>query len=138
MHQPNSTDQKGVTIIELTVVIAFLLTLTSILFLGAQYYKNAAERSSCIANLATIQKSVRSYQNFEGLTAGAPLTKSALIGVGKPMETELTCPSNKGGYTIASTIPSGSGVVAQCVEYDAVNGSVDSSKAHTPSNANGW
>jgi type II secretory pathway pseudopilin PulG len=58
------------TLLELTVVIGVLLSLTSILFLGARAWKNGADRAGCILNIRNVQTSVRSYQNMYGYAAG--------------------------------------------------------------------
>jgi len=58
------------TLLELTVVIAVLLALTSVLFLGARAWKNGADRTGCILNIRAVQTSVRSYQNLYGYNPG--------------------------------------------------------------------
>ncbi|MCW1884092.1 type II secretion system GspH family protein [Luteolibacter flavescens] len=58
------------TLLELTVVIAVLLALTSVLFLGARAWKSGADRTACIMNIRNVQTAVRSYQNIYGYTAG--------------------------------------------------------------------
>ena len=55
---------SGMTLIELTVVILVLLTLISVLFIGAQAYKRGAERATCILNIRNVQQAVRSDQNI--------------------------------------------------------------------------
>lgn len=52
------------------MVIAVLLSLTSILFVGARAWKNGADRTGCILNMRTVQTAVRSYQNMYGYSAG--------------------------------------------------------------------
>ena len=37
---------QGVTLIELSVVIAVILTLLSVLFVGAKYYKDEADKAT--------------------------------------------------------------------------------------------
>jgi prepilin-type N-terminal cleavage/methylation domain-containing protein len=65
-----SSAQKGMTLLELTVVIGVLLALTSILFLGARAWKNGADRTACLLNIRNVQVSVRSYQNLYGYNPG--------------------------------------------------------------------
>src|SRR6516162_6037534 len=55
--------QSGTTLVELSVVIAVILLLVSVLFIAVDGWQKAAQRSACIVNLATLQKMVRSYQN---------------------------------------------------------------------------
>jgi prepilin-type N-terminal cleavage/methylation domain-containing protein len=65
-----SSKRSGFSLLEITVVIAVLLSLTTVLFLGARAWKNGADRTGCILNMRTVQTSVRSYQNMYGYTAG--------------------------------------------------------------------
>ncbi|HEY1121211.1 MAG TPA: type II secretion system protein [Haloferula sp.] len=65
-----SSAKSGMTLLELTVVIAVLLALTSVLFLGARAWKSGADRTACIMNIRNVQTAVRSYQNLYGYNAG--------------------------------------------------------------------
>jgi type II secretory pathway pseudopilin PulG len=55
--------QSGTTLVELSVVIAVILLLVSVLFVGVTAWKNSANRAACLVNLSSIQKAVRGYQN---------------------------------------------------------------------------
>ncbi len=65
-----SSRKKGFSLLELTVVIAVLLSLTTVLLLGARAWKNGADRTACIMNIREVQMAVRSYQNLYGYSAG--------------------------------------------------------------------
>ena len=65
-----SSKRSGFSLLEVTVVIAVLLSLTTILFVGARAWKSGADRTGCILNIRTVQTAVRSYQNMYGYTAG--------------------------------------------------------------------
>lgn len=65
-----SSKRSGFSLLELTVVIAVLLSLTTILMLGARAWKNGADRTGCIMNIRNVQLAVRSYQNLYGYSAG--------------------------------------------------------------------
>ena len=56
--------QRGTTLVELSVVIAVILLLVSVLFIGITAWKNGANRAACLVNLASVQKAVRGYQNL--------------------------------------------------------------------------
>jgi type II secretory pathway pseudopilin PulG len=58
------------TLLEMTVVIAVLLALTSVLMIGARAWKSSTDRTGCILNMRNVQLSVRSYQNMYGYNAG--------------------------------------------------------------------
>jgi len=53
------------------VVIAMLLSLTTVLLLGARAWKSGADRAGCILTVRNVQTSVRSYQNIYGYTPGS-------------------------------------------------------------------
>ncbi len=54
------------TLLELTVVILVLLSLISILFIGARAWKRGSDRAICIIHIQSAQKGVRSYANLYG------------------------------------------------------------------------
>ncbi|MBK1790104.1 type II secretion system protein [Persicirhabdus sediminis] len=56
--------KPGMTLIELTIVILVLITLISVLFIGAKAYKEGADNATCILNQEQVQKAVRSHQNM--------------------------------------------------------------------------
>src|SRR5262245_55406123 len=61
--------QSGTTLIELSVVIAVLLLLASVLFIGVSGWRDAANRSAAIVEISSIQKALRGFQNTNLLTA---------------------------------------------------------------------
>ncbi len=63
--------QRGTTLIELSVVIAVLLLLVGVLFIGITAWKNGANTAACIINLSSIQKAARGYANMNQLNIGA-------------------------------------------------------------------
>ena len=63
--------QRGTTLIELSVVIAVLLLLVGVLFIGVTAWKTSANTAACIINLASVQKAARGYQNMNGLATSA-------------------------------------------------------------------
>lgn len=66
-----TSGRRGMTLLELTVVLAVLLSFASILFIGARAWKNGADRAGCIIQLRTIQLAVRSYQHVYGYNPGS-------------------------------------------------------------------
>lgn len=67
---PRVALHRGLSIIELTVVIAILLTLISVLFIGSRAWKRGSDRSSCVLTLRNLQVATRSYQNMYGYNFG--------------------------------------------------------------------
>lgn len=58
--------RRGMTLIELTVIILVLLSLITILFVGAGAWKRGSDRAGCIMNIRTVQVAVRSHENLTG------------------------------------------------------------------------
>ena len=63
--------QSGTTLVELSVVIAIILLLASVLFIGVSAWRDAANRSAAIVDVSSIQKAVRGYENTNLLDVGA-------------------------------------------------------------------
>jgi prepilin-type N-terminal cleavage/methylation domain-containing protein len=96
--------QRGTTLIELSVVIAVLLLLVGVLFIGITAWKNGANTAACVVNLSSIQKAVRGYQNLNGLATGAALTVATMTSAGF-WATAPVCPAG-GAYAPLNTVPS--------------------------------
>ena len=82
--------KSGMTLIELTVVILVLLSLISILFVGARAWKRGSDRAGCIMNIRNVQQGMRSYVNMNNLdgTGTVPdiLVIAEIIGPDKFVE----------------------------------------------------
>ncbi|MGJ8725560.1 MAG: prepilin-type N-terminal cleavage/methylation domain-containing protein [Roseibacillus sp.] len=62
---------KGMTLIELTVVILVLLSLISVLFIGARAWMRGSDRANAALLIRNAQQGVRSHSNIMGLDTGA-------------------------------------------------------------------
>ena len=60
----NMKAKSGMTLLELTVVILVLLSLISILFVGARAWKQGSDRSANIMNLRNTQQAMRGFENM--------------------------------------------------------------------------
>lgn len=101
-------NKKGMTLIEISLVVALLLSLIAILFLGIAAYKKGADRAKCVIQLSSIQKAVRSHQNmFDGVAGGALVHTTTLMGAGLYFENVLNCPdtATPGAYTYLAVYP---------------------------------
>ena len=67
----NMKSKSGMTLLELTVVILVLLSLISILFIGARAWKKGSDRSANILNIRNVQQAVRGHGNMHGITQGS-------------------------------------------------------------------
>ncbi|MAS95815.1 MAG: hypothetical protein CMO55_21640 [Verrucomicrobiales bacterium] len=129
MKLNNTKKQAGLTLIEITLVIAVLLGLISVLFIGVSAYKEGSNRSKCILNISNVQKAVRSYQNLYEMEEDDVLTQGTIAGTGKMLETVPTCPSD-GDYTWLGTVPAVGTVYLTC--------SLATSDQHAPKDPTGW
>ena len=72
---------KGMTLIELTVVILVLLSLISVLFIGARAWLRGSDRAAAAVLIRNAQNGVRSHSNIIGLdtppVGGTPLPYTA-------------------------------------------------------------
>jgi type II secretory pathway pseudopilin PulG len=94
----------GMTLIEVSLVIALLLGLIAVIFLGIGSYRKGSDKAKCKMQLAAAQKAVRSQANFQNLNLGATFATTDAFGAGKALENEPICPSG-GTYTWIGSIP---------------------------------
>jgi prepilin-type N-terminal cleavage/methylation domain-containing protein len=104
--------QRGTTLIELSVVIAVLLLLVGVLFIGITAWKNGANTAACIVNLSSMQKAARGYQNLNQLSAGSSETSTMLANASFWASTPV-CPGG-GTYAWAITVPIPGAVYTTC------------------------
>jgi prepilin-type N-terminal cleavage/methylation domain-containing protein len=107
------TRQRGTTLIELSVVIAVILLLVGVLFIGIQAWRDGANRAACLVNISSVQKAVRGYENLNALSPGATLAWTNIAGAGLYFETAPTCPAG-GTYTLVGTIPNEGNPALSC------------------------
>ncbi|MEP4078735.1 prepilin-type N-terminal cleavage/methylation domain-containing protein [Haloferula sp.] len=131
MKLTNNTkrSKKGMTLLELTVVILVLLSLISILFIGARAWKEGSDKAGCIMNIRNVQQAVRSYQNMNAKNAGDALASTDITGAGNFLEVAPTCPG-AGAYTYGTTIPAVGTLYMTC--------DLATTKSHVPSSIAGW
>ena len=96
--------QRGTTLIELSVVIAVLLLLVGVLFVGITAWKNGANTAACVVNLSSIQKAAHGYANMNGLNPGDPETAATLTTAGFWKNVPI-CPGG-GTYADIEVVPS--------------------------------
>lgn len=118
--------QRGTTLVELSVVIAVILLLIGVLFIGVQAWRDGANRAACLVNISSVQKAVRGYENLNTLNPGASLAWTNIAGTGLYFETQPTCPSG-GTYTLSGTIPAEGTAALAC-----------SITGHAPANTANW
>ena len=67
---PRVVRHRGLSLLELTIVIATLLALISILFVGSRAWKRGSDRAGCVLTMRNVQVAARSYQNMYGYASG--------------------------------------------------------------------
>lgn len=121
---------KGMTLLELSVVIMVLLSMISILLVGGRAWIRGSDRSGCIMNIRKVQQAVRSYQNLNALPDGASLNVlTTLVGPGNFIEPASVCPAS-GTYTYLDVIPTPGELTMSC--------SFSSTLDHIPPKYDGW
>jgi prepilin-type N-terminal cleavage/methylation domain-containing protein len=110
--------QRGTTLIELSVVIAVILLLVGVLFIGIQAWRDGANKSACLVNIASIQKAVRGYQNVNLLNVGGAVTGAELVTAGY-FGALPTCPVGGTAYTLLGTVPAQGTPYAVCASTAA-------------------
>ena len=69
----NPVFQSGTTLIELSIVIAVLLLLVGVLFIGITAWKSGANRAACIVNFSSIQSPFADTKTWTGSIQGQRL-----------------------------------------------------------------
>lgn len=129
LQTPQKRRNAGLTLIEVTLVIAVLLGLISVLFIGVAAYKKGSDRAKCVLNISTVQKAARSYQNMYELSNGDGLVVGDIAGSGKMIESTPECPA-AGTYTFGTTVPGAGTAYLSC--------SLSTSDGHEPATTAGW
>ncbi len=96
--------KAGMTLLELTVVILVLLSLISILFIGARAWKKGSDRAANILNIRNVQQAVRAHSNIRGMNAGDALASTEIVGTGKYLNT-VSAPNTSITYTYGAAVP---------------------------------
>jgi prepilin-type N-terminal cleavage/methylation domain-containing protein len=121
--------QRGTTLIELSVVIAVILLLVGVLFIGIQAWKDGANKAACLVNISSVQKAVRGYENLNGKNSGDNIAWTDIAGAGLYFNSQPICPAG-GAYTLAGTIPAEGSAAVTC--------SLSGTKGHAPTTTANW
>lgn len=124
----------GLSAIELTAIIAVLIALISIFFLGMNAYKHGSDRAACVMNIHSFQNAVRSYSHLNGLAPGQALAatdlRAQLVGPDRFLKQAPNCPAG-GAYTdLGNRIPVHGELYLSC--------SLGDSASHVPRRISAW
>ena len=99
--------QRGTTLIELSVVIAVILLLVGVLFIGVQAWRDGANRAASLVNISSIQKAVRGEQNMSNppLNVDDTLDSQKLVDDGYFGTLPLDPANSNGAYTYLGKVP---------------------------------
>ncbi len=143
---PRIVWRRGLTLLELTVVIAALLLLVALLFIGSRTWKRGSDRAICVMTLRNMQVATRSYQNSYGYNFGSrPYAENGTQDIAEHLfskgyiETKLyrltrgtdPCPAG-GTYTcpVPDVFPDAGQLFMDCT--------LASSDQHTPASHTDW
>jgi type II secretory pathway pseudopilin PulG len=96
---------SGMTLIEISLVIALLLGLIAVVFMGLGTYRQGADKAKCKMQLSAVQKAVRSGANMQNLAVNTALATTDVFGAGLLMENEPRCPADNSQYTWLGQVP---------------------------------
>jgi prepilin-type N-terminal cleavage/methylation domain-containing protein len=108
----NRSRRSGFTLIEISLVIALLLGLIAVAFIGIGSYRKGSDKAKCKMQLAAVQKAIRGHANMSNLASGADLLEATVFGAGKLMETKPVCPSGTAYVALAVVPPVGTAYVS--------------------------
>jgi prepilin-type N-terminal cleavage/methylation domain-containing protein len=93
---PRANRKSGMTLLELTVVILVLLSLISILFVGARAWKRGSDKAGCLIVIRNIQVAMRGDQNMRNSAPGAAgLVATNIVGPLGYIRIVPTCPTDR-------------------------------------------
>jgi len=125
--------KSGMTLLELTVVILVLLSLISILFVGARAWKKGSDRAACILNIRNVHQAVRGHQNMANKTSSDTIDPDEIIGTNGYVQNAPVCPAG-GTYELATNYPSTT--VALTAAVYTCDKAAD--LQHVPTSVEGW
>lgn len=114
------------TLLEVSVVIAVLLSLITVLLLGAKAWKAGSDRSACLVNIRNVQLASRSFQNMYGKNEGDTFQQTMVIGPTSYIPASPTCPSS-GTYSFTTAFPAPGTLFMTC-----------NTTGHVPETYTGW
>ena len=124
--------RKGLSLIELTAIVAVLIMLIAVLFIGVNAYKKSSDRAACVMNIHSLQNAVRSYSNMNGLVPGesAQDLRSELVGPDRFVEELPPCPAGGTYSDLGNRIPSHGELYLSC--------SLGDDERHSPQSTHSW
>lgn len=86
---PRVVRHRGLSLLELTVVITCLLAIVSLMVFGARSWLRGTDRAGCILTIRNVQVATRSYQNLYGYNPGGrPYAESGTQDIAEHLHTK--------------------------------------------------
>lgn len=111
-HRTRAT--RGMTFIELAIVIGVIVLLLFGLARTGVYFREEANKNICLTRQKAFQDAVRAYANMNNVDIGAAVAQAELVGTGKFFETMPTCPKTGNAYTYTGTVPAAGASCVSC------------------------
>jgi hypothetical protein len=130
--------RAGLTLVEITVVIAVAISLIGILFVGAKAWKAGSDRAACVMSIYRVQEAVRSHASINGFYEGEDVSRhtpaeglfAQLVGPGKYLEDTPICRRDGLYVTNGNIIPVYGELYMTC--------SLGRSDEHLPNDYHAW
>lgn len=131
MKKPNTSivgNASGYTLIEVTAVMAVLLGLIAVMFIGIAAWVEGPNRAQCVLNVRNVQNAVRSYANMYEYKVGDSFDSTLIMGgADKMIPVSPACKTSGASYTYETTVPDVGVPFAVCSE-----------SKHAPKSTSGW
>ncbi len=140
--KPQTFRHRGLSFLEISIVIGVLMALTVILFVGVRAWRTGSDRANCILNQRTMQMAVRSMQNMYGYRNGSQPNGESVVEALWRREFisryllecangDSACPGG-GDYVVANSnqFPPDGQLFMAC--------SLAESRSHAPENVTDW
>lgn len=140
--KPSVLRHRGLSFLEISIVIGVLMGLTTIMFVGVRAWRKGSDRANCILNQRTMQLAVRSMQNMYGYRNGGQASGPNVVEelltrefIGNDLYLSATgdrsCPGG-GDYVVSnpSRFPEDGEIFMTC--------SLANSRQHEPENSTDW
>lgn len=137
-HNRRAGLRRGMTLIEISVVLFVLLMLTSLLWFAARSWKAGSDRVFCVMQIRHMQVSMRSYTHSSPYQPGQDLSWAnppvdlveELVGPGKYVAEIPRCPS-RGTYQLGgNVVPEVGELYMKC--------SLAATRRHEPEDYRSW
>jgi type II secretory pathway pseudopilin PulG len=120
---------RGMTLVELTLVISTLLGIAGLTLFGSAHFKEGANRALCLHQTANIQKAMRSYCNLHQIEPDSKIEDLQELVVVESgfLATEPRCPSGGIYSYYKGRVPNIGTPFARCSHPD-----------HVPKDTHSW